>query len=125
MEGKKSTDMWFPVVLLDDTDGKTPETGKEYDAVTCKYYYERATSLSTYSVTAGDWKEAGEGMYSLRIGASEFTSVGKYEVSVAVSGCRTYRFWVEVRSVTIEDSFAVVDAVKAVTDKVDTMIEVV
>ena len=73
MEGKKSTDMWFPVVLLDDTDGKTPETGKAYGDVTCKYYYEAATSLSTYTVTTDDWKEAGEGMYSLRIGAGKLT----------------------------------------------------
>ena len=60
-EGKKNTDKWFPVILLDDTDFKTAETGKVFGDVTCKYSYEAATSLSTYSVTTDDWKEGGEG----------------------------------------------------------------
>jgi len=102
-EGKKSTDKWFPVVLLDDTDFKTAETGIAFGSVTCKYSYEGATSLSTYSVTTDDWKEAGEGKYWLSIGNGEFTSNGKYEVSVAASGCLTYNFCVEVKDYTDQE----------------------
>lgn len=104
-EAKKAADKWFPVELVDATDGFTAEPGKVYGDVTCKYAYEAATSLSTYSVTTDDWKEAGEGAYWLRIGASEFASAGKYTVTVAVAGCRTMIFAVEVRSYTMEDLF--------------------
>jgi len=99
-DGKKSTDMWYPVLLLDEIDFKTPETGKVYGDVTVKYEAVSATSQSTYTVGSGDWTEAGNGEYSLRIGASEFTAETKYQVSVACSGCLTHRFVVEVTDKT-------------------------
>lgn len=103
MEAKKNTDKWFPVVLVDDTDFKTAETGKAYSDVTVKYSYEAATSLTTYTLTTDDWKETGEGKYWIRIGASEFTSEGKYEVSATASGCLTFNFAVEVRDKTLAE----------------------
>ena len=118
MQAKKSTDTWFPVVLLDDTDGKTAETGVAFGDVTCKYYQASsgATSLQTYSVTTDDWKEAGEGMYSLRIGASEFANEGIYEVSVDAAVARTYRFPVEVADKTHAE---VVDDIETIDGIVD------
>jgi archaellum component FlaC len=106
LSAKKNTDKWFPVILLDDTDFKSPETGIAFGSVTVKYHTEGATSQSTYSVTTDDWKEAGNGEYWLRIGASEFTAAGKYEVSVAASGALTFRFAVEVTTWTFEDLFS-------------------
>jgi len=103
--GKKGFDKWFPVLLLDDADMKTPETGKVYGDVTVKYEYEAATSQTTYTVTTDDWKEAGNGEYWLRIGQGEFSLAGKYFVSVACSGCLTYRFAVEATTRYIEDAF--------------------
>jgi len=104
-DGKKNTDKWFPVLLVDDTDMKTPETGIAFGSVTAKYEYEAATSQSTYSVTTDDWKESGNGEYWLRIGASEFTVVGKYFISVAASGCLTHRFVVEVTTQGVETAY--------------------
>lgn len=118
MQAKKSTDTWFPVVLLDDTDGKTAETGVAFGDVTCKYYQASsgATSLQTYSVTTDDWKEAGEGMYSLKIGAGEFSAEGIWEVSIAAAVARTYRFYVEVVDKTAAD---VVDDIETIDGIVD------
>ena len=110
-EGKKNTDKWFPVVLLDGTDLVTPEAGKVFGDVTCKYHAEAGTSQSAYSVTTDDWKEAGEGQYWLRIGASEFTAEGKYQVSVAVAGCATYRFVVEVTDETMAELINQMDTI--------------
>ena len=102
-EGKKNTDKWFPVKLVDDTDFKTAETGKVFGDVTAKYAAEGATSLTTYTVATADWKEAGNGLYWLNIGASEFTAEGKYEVNVTCSGCLAFDFIVEVRDRTIAE----------------------
>ena len=53
LEGKKNTDKWFPVKLVDSTDLKTAETGKAYGDITCKYAYEAATEFSEYSLSSG------------------------------------------------------------------------
>lgn len=112
-EGKKNTDKWFPVVLLDDTDFKTPETGIAYTDITVKYHTEAATSQSTYSVASGNWAEAGEGQYWLQIGASEFTAENKYEVSVSATGCLTHRFAVEVNDKTKSEMIDILDSIAA------------
>lgn len=116
LEGKKDTDKWFPVILTDDGDFKTAKTGKFFGDVTCKYSYEAAVALSTHTVTTDEWKEVGEGKYWLRIGASEFTSEGKYEVSVAVAGCLTFNFPVEVRDKTVAENMNDLDIVDTVVD---------
>jgi hypothetical protein len=86
-EGKKNTDKWFPLSLVDSVNLNTAETGIVFGSVTCKYGYEGATSQSGYAVTTNDWKEQGAGDYWLNIGASEFTSEGKYRVRVSATGC--------------------------------------
>ena len=117
-EGKKVSDLWQPVLLLDDDDGKTAETGKAFGDLTVKYHYQGATSKTTYNITADDWKESGEGEYWLRIGASEFSSEGKYQVSVACAGCRTHRFIVNVK----DNTFAEVDdVINTIDGNVDTI----
>lgn len=108
-EGKLGTDKWFPVILLDDTDFKTPETGKAYDDVTVKYHTEGASSQSTYTVGSGNWSEAGAGEYWLQMGGEEFTAEAKYQVEIACSGCLTHRFVVEVRDKTIAELIDNVD----------------
>lgn len=97
-EGKVSTDKWFPMLLVDGSN--VGQTAKGTGDITVKYSYEAATSLTTYSPGASDWKEAGEGVYWLQIGASEFTSAGKYKLLVACAGCVTYRQDIEVKSYT-------------------------
>ena len=95
-DGKTSADRWFPVYLVDATDGTTAETGKAHGDLTVKYSVEGATSMTAYVPTADDWKEAGEGKYWLRLGAGEFGTENLYQVSIACVGCRTDEFAVDV-----------------------------
>lgn len=105
-EGKLDTDRWYPVILLDDTDFKTGETGKVVGDLTVEYRrLGDAASWQTYSPAAGNWNELGDGEYALQMGAGEFTTakgVGIYQVHVQCTGCLTYRFSVEVRTNLIE-----------------------
>lgn len=103
LEGKKNTDKWFPVVLYDSGDFITQETGKAIGDITVKYAYEGASSLTSYSPSAADWSEAGEGKYWLRMGAGEFINEGKYQVSITCSGVVDYNFIVEVRDDTVAE----------------------
>lgn len=104
-EGKLNTDKWFPVVLLNGTDLVTPETGVADTDITVTYEAEGASSESAYVPGATNWSESGNGKYWLRLGASEFTANGKFQVSISATGILTHRFVVEVRSFTIEDLF--------------------
>ncbi len=103
-EAKLSADKWFPIRLVDATDGYSEETGIAFGDVTAKYGYEADTGgMTAYSVDATNWKETGDGNYWISIGASEFSTSGKYTVRVAATGCRTVVFNVEVRSYTFEE----------------------
>jgi hypothetical protein len=102
---KKDTDIWVPILLLDKTDGITGETGIAYGAVDVDYHITSSASLTSYSVASADWIETGEGMYGLRIGASEFTAVGRYIVRVGDTSpaAGKYVFAVEVTGVDVDD----------------------
>jgi len=94
---KASADKWYLVYLVDETDGKTPETGKTYEDITVGYCVGGATEWSAYSPGAADWKEAGYGLYWLKIGASEFTLDGvTYAIRVSCTGCDPYPLDVEI-----------------------------
>lgn len=102
-EGKKNTDKWFPIRLVDATDFYTPETGIAFGDLTVKYGFEAATSESSYTVTTNEWKEQGDGNYWLQIGNSEFTSEGKYIVKVEAAIAYDYNFVVEIRDKTLAE----------------------
>jgi hypothetical protein len=105
-EGKVSGDQWYPVVLLDDTDFKTGETGKVVGDLTVQYKKLGAgAGWTAYAPAAGDWQEHGNGEYGLNMGAGEFTSAGRWQVHIICAGALTYRFSVEVRSFTLEELF--------------------
>lgn len=124
-EGKIGTDKWFPVIIVDA--GNNGLGGVAYnDAnLTIRYHYEGATSTSDYTPGSADWKEAAsagtahDGQYWLRIGESEFSSAGKYEVSIAYTGYQTHRIPIEVRSFTLEDVFTGANIVTLKVKSVD------
>jgi len=95
--GKKDTDMWFPVRLVDSVDSKTPETGKATGDITVVYGVEAATGETGYAQGADFWKEQGSGNYWLSIGASEFTAAAKYIVNIECAGCDPVNFAVDCR----------------------------
>ncbi len=94
-EAKTGADRWFPVYLVDATDGCTAETGIAHGSLSVKYSPEGASSLSGYTPGADNWREAGEGKYWLRIGSEEFADEQQYAVSVTATGCRTDEFSVD------------------------------
>lgn len=102
---KKATDTWVPVMLLSKTDGNTAVTGVAYGSVDADYGYSSSTGLTSYSVTTSDWKEMGEGMYALRIGAAEFPNTGRYFVRVVdtAANANKYYFAVETSTSTVDD----------------------
>ena len=105
----EDTDIWIPVLLVDKTDGITGETGIAYGSVDVDYGLASATSLTSYTVTTNDWKEMGEGLYALKIGASEFSSVGKYFVRIGDTSpaAGKYLVIVDVTSSTVSDIVSV------------------
>ena len=118
-EAKKSTDTWFPVILLDDTDGKTPETGKIATEVNCKWFKcDGSYTLTAYSTWDVNWDEKGEGMYTIQLGASEFVEEAKYEAAIAVPGCRTHRFAIECRDRLISEIDNDIVSIKADADTI-------
>jgi hypothetical protein len=96
-----ATDKAFPIVLVDATDGYSPETEKKAADTTITYCnITDGNTPSSYTDDATTWKEIGDGTgeYKLVIGAGEFATAGKrYLVKIVVSGCRTTRLWVDTR----------------------------
>lgn len=97
MNGLINQDSWYPVILTNSTDFKTPVTGKAFGDITCKYFKTGATLQTTFVVTTDDWKEAGEGKYSIRLGAAEWIEHSIYQVSISCVGCIIYNFPVDTQ----------------------------
>lgn len=95
---KAATDYPFPIVLVDVTDGYSPENEKKYGdtTITVTDLTDGNTPVS-FTDDATSWKEVGDGTgeYRLLIGAEEFDEPDSdYLVKVVVAGCRTVRFTV-------------------------------
>jgi hypothetical protein len=97
MNGIIAQDSWYPVLLTNSTDFKTPVTGKVYGDIVCKYFKTGDSSQTAFAVTADNWKEAGEGKYAIRIGAAEWTERAFYQVSISCAGCIIYNFPVDTQ----------------------------
>lgn len=71
----KDTIAILPVILIDDTDFKTPETAVSYDDVTCKYLRLETGLLPqawvTKSLGTNDWIEIGNGLYHISFSAAD------------------------------------------------------
>lgn len=94
--GVKAADKWYPVELVDSTDGFTGETGKLVGDLTVEYAYEADVGWTVYGIIAAEWKEVGDGWYWMSIGAGEFAAEGKYIVQVQEAGSRNYAYRVEI-----------------------------
>lgn len=105
-EGKVATDRWYPIVMLESSDGKTPVTGILFSAVTVRYRRigDATGWTSSYQPPTEEWMELGNGSYSLRMGLGEFTAgTGIYQVQVESGTALAFRFPVEVRSHLLEE----------------------
>ena len=91
---KEATDDTFFIILLDDTDFVTPITGKTAADITVKYSKGGGDLWTTYTAT-GKFNEIGNGVYSLVIGESEFTTNSRYVARVSCTGALDYKFVVK------------------------------
>jgi hypothetical protein len=80
----------LPVIILDDSDFKTVETGVAFGDVTCKYAKEGDSSLSTFTLDATNWDEIGQGIYEVDFTASELDTLGYFKFVVYGTGYLTY-----------------------------------
>lgn len=92
---KQSTAYKLPVVLIDDTDFKSEETGVAYNAAgtTVRYAKEAADgdhTWSTKTLTSADWEELGHGLYLIKFSATELNTVGKFLYYYAATGILPY-----------------------------------
>ena len=124
---KQSTAYKLPVVLIDDTDFKSKETGIAYGSVTVKYAKEASDgdhTLSTKTMASGDWEELGEGMYLIKFSTSELDTVGKFIYVCYASGIlpyygEAYIIQEDTLDGRLNDIHDTLDAVKTETDGID------
>ena len=82
-EGKRLSDRWYPVKLVDSVNLNTPVLGVVFGGVTVGYGFEGAVAEVAMAVLVGDWAEQGSGNYWLRMGLAEFANFGRYMVRVS------------------------------------------
>lgn len=93
-EGKKNTDRWVPVYLAS---GGAAVTGILPTQATVQFATAGATSWNAYTLDTTNWREVGDGLYHVGIGASEWTGEGGYVAQVIATGAPTVPLYVEVR----------------------------
>ena len=81
-----------PVVLVDDTDGKSPETGITISGSDAKV----TKNNDTESDFTGTLTEQSGGDYYYEFHADEVDSLGFLRLRIVKAGCRTYRVWAQV-----------------------------
>ena len=94
----KATDKWFPVRLMDvDHDGiKTVA----FDEIEVEYFEDDDSSWTSYNVLTANWKEIGNGYYSLQMGAGEFVTedlIYTVVVKAPQTASEFYQFTVDVQ----------------------------
>ena len=99
IEAKKSTDDWFPVMLL-HTNATTPATA--ITAVTGWYARAGATTYSIYTIAGPQWVAYGSGAYAVEMGQGEFTQEDHYFVLIEPGdpSVLPYRFIADVADET-------------------------
>jgi hypothetical protein len=72
-----------PILMVDETDGSTPETGLTLYGLLSK-------NGNTFAATAGTFAEAGYGQYYYQFTTGEIDSLGYAGIHVTASGARNY-----------------------------------
>lgn len=84
----------LPVILTDDTDFKTPETGVVYNAAGMSVKYrnpEAPTTWSTFTPSAANWDELGNGVYQITFTADQIGDTeGQFIYYVIATGILSY-----------------------------------
>jgi len=72
-----------PILMVDATDGATPETG-------LTLYPEVSINGGAYAGAAGTWSEVGYGVYYYQLDSTEISTLGWAGIHVTASGARNY-----------------------------------
>jgi len=86
---KQSVERKIPCLLIESSDGQTPDTGVAAGSVTISYRKEAATSLTAKTAT-GNWTEVGKGVYLITWSTTDLNTVGRFDFIVEVSGDINY-----------------------------------
>jgi hypothetical protein len=89
-----ATKVRIPVFLVDDTDGKTPETGVTISAGELKI----CKNGAAWANAAGTWTEVGEGLYHYTPTSGELNTIGFFVLKLVKTGIRNDPTLVQVRS---------------------------
>lgn len=90
----------IPIYLVDDTDGKTAETGVTVS--TSDVQIRKAGG--SFANFAGTWTEVASGLYTYTPSTGEIDTLGPFVVKVVKSGVRTYMASVQIVSYDPYDS---------------------
>lgn len=100
-QGKINTDKFYPVVLY--TSAMRSVNSVAYNNIIVKYFESTDSAFSKYTPTSADWVIMGNGKYKLNMGASEFTKIGTYEVTVTGSSFIDHNFIVDTEALTTNE----------------------
>ncbi len=95
LEGKTSTDRWYPVYLA-SSDGNAV-AGLTYTGATAYWGTAGGSTKNTYTLSTANWIELGDGYYWLAIGSDEWATQDGYSLEVVGVGAVTWPAYVEVR----------------------------
>jgi hypothetical protein len=79
----------LPVIIIDDVDFKSRETGVAFGSVTCDYAKAGDSALTNYPLS-GQWDEIGEGLYEVDFTSSELDTLGLFKYIVYGAGYLPY-----------------------------------
>ena len=88
---KANTQVILPVLMVSSSDFITRNTGIVYGSVTCEFIQPGSTTLTSKSITAGNWTESGKGIYWITFLNTDIGSnAGKFTFTISVSGNINY-----------------------------------
>jgi len=103
----KQEDTWIPIILIDDTDFKSEETGKLVGDFTVKYCASDQSSFSPLTLydtgSNKNWEEVGLGVYRIMFTSTEMDELGLFIAHVDVAGALPYFILLEVTERTTEE----------------------
>jgi len=126
---KANTAIKLPVILIDDTDFKSPETGVTYNATGMTVRYRSPadeTTWSTKTLASEDWNELGHGVYLISFSNSEIGSTtGQFIYYCQATGILPYYGSAYVTGSNLDDLKTEIDANETKIDIIDTVVDAI
>lgn len=111
---KQSVARDIPCILVEASDGQTPDTGVVAGSTTISYRKEGATSWSAKTAT-GNWTEVGKGVYLISWSTTDLNTIGRFDFVVEVSADINYYGSLVVSANLLDDLDTTLDALNDVS----------